>query len=62
MNEEPKQGVFAIATLGPDDNPNERIAVAILGQSETKDFYLCINKKQEILKVHIQKLKLFWVP
>lgn len=59
MNE---TSLYAVATLGPDEQPNKKTVVEILRQSETKDFFMCLTEDRTLLKIHIQKLQLIWKP
>lgn len=60
MKNQPATGRRAIATLGPDDQPNERVEVTILEAKGPMDLdtWLCEDDNGRRLAVRTRKLKL----
>lgn len=55
-NQQP-QDTFYIAVLGPDDQPNAKVTVQILGPADTLDAVKCVTEHGQQLIVRKSKLK-----
>jgi hypothetical protein len=59
---QPKAGDQALATLGPDYAPNERVKVTIMGADKIPDAWVCRDDEDRTLIVRTRKLSALSVP